>query len=534
MGKKSGVAQLIYASLTICLLISVVLAGCTKETSKQETSKLEASNDLKSSEPSHGGTLRMIWVDNITNIGYPADQRVSSNLYFVQPVFETLGRYDETGKITPWLTESWQTDPKMKTITIKLKKGIKFHDNTDFNSEAVKWNIEEYQKAKRAEVNGIQSIDVIDENTVRLNLVEWNNSLLESVAYYVKMASPTAITKNGKEWANNNPVGTGPFKFVSWEKDVSLKFKKNENYWQNGKPYLDAIEYSLIYDRNTAAIEFKSGKADVFTQMNADDYIELEKSGKYVTRSDEKIAGALVGVGLMFDSANPDSPFANVKVRQAAMHAVDSKAIADSVLRGLAVPTNQWNNSSHQYYNPDVKGFPYDPEKAKQLLAEAGYPNGFKTKITTDAPRVQEMTAIQSYLAKVGIDAQVISVDTPKWVALIGDKWDGMVMSYRVLSPSTIVQMNRLLSKDAALYAKSIIHPDKVEKLLADARTAPDFESSKKAVLELQKVVFDEYAISFPTFSLINGIAFTPKVQNLGMFTTNALDWNPEDTWMKK
>ncbi len=218
-----------------------------------------------------------------------------------------------------------------------------------------------------------------------------------------------------------------------------------------------------------------------FTQMNADDYIELEKSGKYVTRSDEKIAGALVGVGLMFDSANPDSPFANVKVRQAAMHAVDSKAIADSVLRGLAVPTNQWNNSSHQYYNPDVKGFPYDPEKAKQLLAEAGYPNGFKTKITTDAPRVQEMTAIQSYLAKVGIDAQVISVDTPKWVALIGDKWDGMVMSYRVLSPSTIVQMNRLLSKDAALYAKSIIHPDKVEKLLADARTAPDFESSKKS-----------------------------------------------------
>ncbi len=91
------------------------------------------------------------------------------------------------------------------------------------------------------------------------------------------------------------------------------------------------------------------------------------------------------------------------------------------------------------------------------------------------------MTAIQSYLAKVGIDAQVISVDTPKWVALIGDKWDGMVMSYRVLSPSTIVQMNRLLSKDAALYAKSIIHPDKVEKLLADARTAPDFESSKKS-----------------------------------------------------
>ncbi len=137
--------------------------------------------------------------------------------------------------MTPWLADSWQADPQAKTLTFKLKSGIKFQDDTDFNAEAVKWNIEEYQKAKRPEVNGIQSMDVIDAHTLRLNLEQWDNNLLESIAYYVKMASPTAITKNGKDWAIKNPVGTGPFKLVSWERDISVKFKKERKLLAEGQ-----------------------------------------------------------------------------------------------------------------------------------------------------------------------------------------------------------------------------------------------------------------------------------------------------------
>lgn len=533
MGNKSVMARFTYFTLGMCLLFAVVLAGCTKEPVNQGTVKQEPSKSPENSGPTPGGTFKIIFTDTITNMGYPAEQRVSSSLHLVQPVLETLGRYDASGKITPWLAESWQTNPQEKTITIKLKQGIKFQDDTDFNAEAAKWNIEEYQKAKRPEVGGIQSIDVIDANTLRLNLVQWDIALLENVAYYVKMVSPTAVQKNGKDWAIKNPVGTGPFTLEKWERDSTLKFKKNEKYWQKGKPYLDSIEYLLFTDRNTATNVFRTGGADAMHSIAPDDFLEFEKSGKYTTRTTEKIFGAL-GVGLAFDSANPNSPFANVKVRQAAMHAVDTGAIVQSVLRGMAIPTNQWYTPGSPNYNTNVKGYPYDPEKAKQLLAEAGFPNGFKTSIYTDPTRTNIMTAVQSYLSKVGIDAQIVTVDPAKWSALVADKWEGMLLMYRGLSPSSVVQHNRVLSKSAALYSKGIIHPDNVEKLLADAKTAVDFETSQKAAIEVQKAIIDEHAMYFPLLVLKSGFATQPSVQNMGMWTTNASDWNPEEVWKKK
>jgi len=139
-------------------------------------------------------------------------------------------------------------------------------------------------------------------------------------------------------------------------------------------------------------------------------------------------------------------------------------------------------------------------------------------------------------LAKIGIDAQIVTVDPAKWSALIADKWDGMILSYRGLMPSSVgfVVMNRFLSKDGSVYAKNGIHPDRVEKLLAEARNAPDFESMQQAVQELQKVLIDEYAMFVPMFTLKGFIAMQPNVQNLGMYTTNSFDWNPEAVWIKK
>jgi peptide/nickel transport system substrate-binding protein len=538
MRKKSGMGKFIYLTIAMCLLISVILAACTTQSGKQEANNgtKSSSSDSKStssSGPAYGGTMKIIMLDTLTNLGYPAELRSNVTFYYNQPVLESLGIYDKEGKVIPWLAESWQTDPEKKTITFKLKQGIKFHDGTDFNAEAAKWNIEQYLAAKRPEVNGIQSVDVIDVNTVRLNLAAWDSGLLEAVAYYVKMISPAAVAKNGKDWAILNPVGTGPFKFVSWEKDVTVKFKKNENYWQKGKPYLDAIEYVFIKDRNTAANVFKTGGADVLTQMDPDVFLELEKSGKYTTWTDEKVFGT-VAIGLMFDSINPNSPFANVKVRQAVVHAIDNEAIVKSVLRGLGEATNQWYKPGLWAHNPDVKGFPYDPEKAKQLLAEAGYPNGFKTKITTDQAREKIMTAVQSYLAKVGIDAQVVTVDSAKWTALTNDKWDGMIMFFRAMAPSVLTTLNRVISKDATLYAKNMIHPDKVEQLLAEARRAPDVETSKKPLIELQKTISEEYTLYVPLVALRTGFATHPRIQNLGNLTTNGNDWTPQDVWIKK
>lgn len=542
MDKKSQMVRLICVNLAICLLISAILAGCTSFDNRSKPNNPDrntsSSNDpkpdaLAGSGPVQGGALKLILIDYTANLGFPAEQRGTGFLYYSSPALEGLGRFDKEGKLVPVLAESWQTDPQAKTITFKLRQGIKFHDDTDFNAEAVKWNIEQYQAAKRPEVNGIKSMDVLDAGTLRMNLAEWDSTLLNSVAYYVRIISPAAFAKNGKDWAIKNPVGTGPFKFVSTETEVSTKFKKNEHYWQKGKPYLDSIEYSYIKDRNTAANVFKTGGSDVLTLMDPEVFQELEKTGKYGAHTNDNVFGAL-GIGLMFDSVNPDSPFANVKVRQAIMHAVDPQAIVDSVLFGFGTPINQWNTSTTWYYNSDVKGFPFDPDKSKQLLAEAGYPNGFKTKLTTEPGKVKIMTAIQSYLAKVGIDAQLVTVDLGKLTALAGDKWEGMLYFPMLMSPTATVSFKNTFGKNGTLYAKNIIHPDKVEQLLSAAKAAPDFESEKKAVQELQKAIFEEYALSYPVLRLKAGITMDKKVQNLGMWTANGLDWAPEEVWKKK
>ena len=525
MGQKSGKFSWNRFCFVICLLLAITLTACTDHP--------PTSNDPDSSGSKYGGTVKMIILDPVLNLGFQAEQRVTGYLYQTSPVLESLGRYGPDGQMVPLLAESWESDPDAKTITFVLRKGVKFHDNTDFNAEAAKWNIEQFIEAKRSEVAGIRSIETVDEHTIRIHLEEWDNTLLDAVAYFVRMVSPTAVKEHDVEWAIRNPIGTGPFTFVSWDRDVSVKFKKNENYWQAGKPYLDGIEYMLIPDRNTSANVFKTGGGDVLTLMNPEVYQELEATGKYTSWTNDGVFGAL-GMGLMFDSANSASPFADLKVRQAVMHAVDQEAIIQSVFRGFGTATNQWNISSLWSYNPEVQGYKYDPERAKQLLAEAGYASGFKTQIITDPPRANLITAVQSYLAKVGIDAQLVTVDTAKWNAMVGDRWDGLIYYPMSLGPNTVTQMTRVFGQSSAIYAKNIIHPDKVEQLLEEARSAPDFEASKKVVHELQKTLFDEYAVSFPILRLKAGVVMDPKVQDLDMWKSNGLDWSPENVWLQK
>jgi peptide/nickel transport system substrate-binding protein len=518
----------------IALLLSVFAAGCESSNNKPAsgTPASSGSQEAANSGPTPGGKLKIIMLDNTVNIGFPArDAQLTS--YYNSPALERLAVYDKEGKMRPLLAESWESDPAKKTITIKLKQGIKFHDGTDFNAEAVKWNIEQFQEAKRPEVRGIQSMDIVDPYTLRINLEKWDSTLFDSIAWFVQMVSPEAVKKNGKDWAILHPVGTGPFTFVSWERDVSIKFKKNENYWQKGKPYLDSIEYALIFDRNTALNTFKSGGADVLTQMTPEAYLELKQSGKYASQSIDGVFGR-AGSGFMFSSGNPNSPLKNLKVRQAIQHAVDVKALVDSLQRGLADATNQWYTPDSLYYNPDVKGYPYDPDKAKQLLAEAGYPNGFKTKIYTYAGMAKEATAVQSYLAQVGIQADVEQLDIARLIELTFGIWDGMTAFIWPMQPNAPVLIDKNFNKDSGSFAKNIVHPERLVQQMAIAKEATDNETKKKAVLEMQKVLFDENAMFFPMYSPKRAVFLKPEVQDLGFFKTNSFDWAPENVWIKK
>ncbi|WP_276352190.1 ABC transporter substrate-binding protein [Cohnella caldifontis] len=523
----------------ISLLAAAILAGCSKDNGEKTpaassgaSQPADSGKDASPGSPKTGGVLKIAMTGAPVNLGLVPKSRTVQEVLMAVPALETLGRYDEKGNIVPWLAESWETDPDAKTITYKLKQGVKFHDGTDFNAEAVKFNLDLMIEAKRQEFKDLASVDVVDASTVKLNLSQWNSSMVESVANFLWIMSPTAYQQMGQDGISKHPVGTGPFEFVSFQQDVSVKYKKFAGYWQQGKPYLDGIEWSVIADPLTASATFQNKDVDAFLNVPADIAKQLTGSGNVIKL--QSGLGARAG-GLITDSANPNSPFADVRVRQALGYAIDRQELVTSILGGFALVTNQWGTQTSWSYNPDVEGLKYDPEKAKQLLKDAGYPNGFKTTIYSIG-QDQMVTAMQGYLARVGIDAKIEVLDTAKFQEMTGakGKWDG-IMPYNFRGDADLaLYMPRNFGVGGPLYANNILHPDDVTQLLEQAKTAKDQETKKQISLELQKKVFDEYALAYAMYVDTAPAALQSYVKDSGINQTYMTVFTPENAWLDK
>lgn len=486
-------------------------------------------------QPQYGGVLRISDMTDGTNIGLPSKYSALYAQRQVAPAIETLFRTDSTGKPIPWLAESYKEDAKGKAITLKLRKGVKFHDGTDFNAEAVKWNLEQYMAAKSGGTEQFKTVDIIDDFTVRINLTEWDNTAIGNMAYMIgAIISPTAFKKNGADWCASNPVGTGPFQFVSWEKGVKTVYKKFPNYWQKGKPYLDGVEWTPMQDTMTRLLSLKKGEINLALSLAAKDVADLKKDGFLVVR---RYAGSGV-LGVVHDSANPNSPLSQLKVRQALQHAVDTDAIAKAIYVGEAEGVNQWIYKGHWSYNPAVTGYPYNPARAKQLLKEAGYPNGFKTKITyiTSPQDDQIYTAAQGYFKAVGIDAELVPITSPAWmpIALGGGTWEGMLQGGVTGNPDVAGTLASRYIGGGRYYTQMMVPEDYV-KAVKNAIAAPDFKTKQKWTHTAMKLSIDKYSMRTVFCSRPEFGAGGKKVHNHGFLgTPNTAWWTPEDTWIEK
>jgi len=364
------------------------------------------------SQPQRGGTLRIITNRFPTVFGNPREY--SGPTGPMRECLESLCSTDEQGNLVPNLVASWDVDTENKIITLHLRKGVKFHDGTGFNAAAVKWNLEQYLAANR--INGgkyIKSIEVTDDLTLKLYLSQYSSVLLESYTLRTIVFSPTAVQKMGLEKSRTRPVGTGPFKFSRYVRGSYIKFERFDGYW-GGSPFLDGIEFKFIPEPMTAAATLQAGEADAWfttTGLPLKEVRDLLQKGFKAN-----YFPAWFGV-LVSDSANADSPFSKKSVREAVEYAVDKAAIAKTLGYGYMEPLTQIAFPTSLGYNKDIKGRPYDPEKAKRLLAEAGYADGFKTKITvlSDSFYRDIATAIQGYLAAVGIDAKLDIADKSRF-----------------------------------------------------------------------------------------------------------------------
>jgi ABC-type transport system substrate-binding protein len=429
--------------VSLCLLAGFSLAASPQQENKssqkgpaKETSRPRVEPASVPAGPGpqavRGGVLRAIRNPFPKVLGYPPEQTPTDTI-FALLYGERLSEWDEKGNLIPVLAESWEADPKNKTITYHLRKGVKFHDGTPFNAEACRWNLQLGKETGRlTDGQFVKSIDVIDEYTVRLTLTEYSSVSLLNYGW-LQQYSPTAFNKHGKEYLRTHAVGTGPFKLADFQRDTSIKYERNNDYWRKGLPLLDGFEVRFVPNPMTAAMMMEANQADIWLDVQDVNYIvDLERKGFKITWGPGMLWALLPS-----SAKDPKSPYANKKVREALEYAVDRPTMAKTLGFGKFEALTQIVPSFSPAYNSNYNPRPYNPEKAKHLLAEAGYPNGFDTKLLAIDTQRDAAVAIQSYLAAVGIRAAVDLADMGRFFGAIYSPagWTDLALSNSGINP---------------------------------------------------------------------------------------------------
>jgi peptide/nickel transport system substrate-binding protein len=380
-------------------------------------------------QPQYGGTF--IWEHNggITQIGSIADNMGIAANRNTYPMFEGILITDEQDNLQPWLATSWDVSADGKTITLHLEQDVKFQDGTDFDAAAVQYNLQADVDANlsgTAFLTNVTSYETPDKYTLVIHLNEVDSTFLLRIAQgaLALIASPTAMAKEAtaENMAELHSVGTGPFLFDSWQRDTYVRYKKWDGYRKPGLPYLDAIEIRNTADLSVSIMSLKAGEIDAVENIDPVDADALGKEGYVIYQPNLYFLHSIVPSG-----NNPDSPFAKLEVRMALEYAIDKRTIAAGVGMGYYEALNQLATEKDPWYNPDLPFREYDPAKAKQLLADAGYPNGFSTTLTSDVmARHDTLVAIQTYLNDVGIKTELNILDFGAAFGLPMQGWEGI------------------------------------------------------------------------------------------------------------
>ncbi|MBN1692414.1 MAG: ABC transporter substrate-binding protein [Dehalococcoidales bacterium] len=531
--KGLNIKVIIFLLVIILMLANVFSCGDSEksstptqapgiQTSTGLTPAPTSASTAKAGEPQYGGVLKIIRSKPAANYGYPPKSPGSYST--ARGCLETLFYYDNNGEPLPYLAESWEIAPDGKSVTINVRKGVKLHDGTDLNAELVKWNLDTY-RANASSLGEITGIDVLDEHTVRLNLSHFSNVLLSTLVFTGgAMVSREAIEQNGIEWAYTNPISTGPYKLAEYKRDTSLELVRFDDYW-GGKPYLDGIKYIYIADATTALMAFKAGEANILTGVSAK-YVEDLKASGFDVRAVPSLTTWLAP-----DSANPESPFADKRVREAVSYAIDREAIAEAIGLGYLKAAYQLTPSERLGHNPSITGRKYNPEKARELLKEAGYPNGLTTTIWAGTSENKDLLlAFQRYLAEANIDVKIELVDPGKSIQLRTEGWDGLMYGGMGCDANMNQRLLVELETGGTFYVDTQ-RPAEWGPAMTESISTKTLEDREKAIQKLMQICYDD-AMVIPLFTTYEIGAFDKHVQDCDLYKTHHVMWNIENVWL--
>ena len=483
--------------------------------------------DKGDSKVRKGGVLNIISPYRPSSFGYPPESRGFAPLFAMQPCFESFIDADLEGNLLPELATSWETDINAPSLTFHLRKGVKFHDGTEFSAQAAKWNLDKLIERGTGSPADWTSVEILDDYTIRINLKKYKNTQLSGMTY--AMISPTALQKNGADWAKTNPVGTGPFKMKQFVRDTSLEFERFDDYWGD-KARLDGIKFIYISDETTAEMAFRSNSGQVLEGAAPRIAKDLQKEGyQVITRR-----GPLMN--LVPDSNNPDSPFADKRVREAVEYAINCPEIANTLGHGFTEAVKQPNAPEQFGHIPNLEGRPYNPEKAKMLLSEAGYSDGFSSRIIAQPAFGQDpLVAIQSDLAAVGIKVTLDVVSQAKWAEIRMSGWNNALfyVTHGATDYNYWAYLERYYGPKSPYYPV-LKDPEGWDALMEEGLRADGFKEMKALAQKAVQLHVDE-AMVIPLWIEAEVYALKNSVHDTGFATHgDGFSWNTNKAWIEK
>ncbi|MED1792403.1 ABC transporter substrate-binding protein [Brevibacillus nitrificans] len=514
--------RVLSTAMTGMLAFAMLLAGCGGTQTAQkpaEQPKTEAPATTPAAEPAKtSGPKQLIIGRGGDTVGLdPIAQTDGESFKVTENVFDTLVGYEEESTaVVPSLAEKWEIAPDGLTYTFHLRSGVKFHDGTDFNAEAVKWNFERWMDKshpqhnkegyeyyndmfggyKGDETHVIKSVEAVDPQTVKFTLNRPLAPFIQNLGMSCfAIASPKAVQDMGPEKFNENPVGTGPFVFKEWKRNDTITLEKNPNYWNAGFPKLDKLVFKVIPENTARLTALTSGEIDMMDGLNPDDAQAVKDNAEL-----QLILRPSMNIGFVGFNVEK-KPLDNPKVREALAYAINKPAIIEAFFAGLGQPAVNPMPPSIWGHNGNIKDREFNLDKAKQLLSEAGFPNGFKIKFWAmpvarpympDGVKIAE--AIQQDLKKIGVEAEIVTME---WATYLEKTKAGEQEMFMLGwtgdngDPdnflATLLDKNNIGGNNRTRWANEDAH-----KLLMQAQSATTKEEREKLYLQVQEIIFKD------------------------------------------
>ncbi|MBI2863943.1 MAG: ABC transporter substrate-binding protein [Chloroflexi bacterium] len=421
-------------------------------------------------------------------------------------VFDQLIGADEKGGLVPGIAERWEISPDGKTHTFYVRKGVKFHNGDDLTGADVKFTFDKYMKPESATVQGaswrnaVASVDLKDPYTVVMQMKVPQFELLPALERWGAIVPKKYMEEKGADYFAKNPIGSGPFKLVRYEQGIRIELEAVEGHWRVMPPFKNITLLSVPSEATKIAM-LKTGELDIASITF--DSIDGVKSAGLHTKSWD--GGQRTFMLLFYDLDNPQKyAFGDVRNRKALMLGLNRKEIVDQLFKGQGYPVVAHAvDPNGPYFDSSVlKVDPYDPDQAKRLMAEAGYPNGFEVRIfdLLNRPAVlhQINEAMAGYWRKIGVKAEVAPIESSAALAMISPKhkpevWQS-IYSTLVGTERGFQAMPRTYHSTQS-FAKNLRNPT-LDGLIEKVPTTADPAERKKLAVEAARLGQQEYNAS--------------------------------------